>query len=171
MIKIVGVALSLCVLVGCGSSDDVIASDEGAWTVYPDPFKNGTPNPAAGIKGSAKAIRVDGDKMRVEMTLSGLSPKYTFGSHIHKLACDDMAAGGHYQHTPSPGAANDPGYANPTNEAWLDFTTDDAGAAAVKVDVGWVPRTGEAKSVIVHAMGTAPGGIAGAKLACLPLVF
>src|SRR6266545_6761471 len=173
MMRFVGMACSLLAMVGCGDSSDdkLLASNDGTWTVYSDPFKNGMANPAAGIKGPAKAVSVSGDKMRVEMSLTGLPPSYTFGSHIHKLACDEMQAGGHYQHNPSPGAANDPAYANATNEAWLDFTTDAAGAATVNTDVAWIPRAGEAKSIIVHAMGTAPGGVAGAKLACLPLAF
>jgi Cu-Zn family superoxide dismutase len=82
-----------------------------------------------------------------------------------------MKAGGHYQNMPFPmgGMANDPAYANASNEAWLDFTTDAAGKGAQHVVVDWIPRTGEARAIIFHHMATGTGGVAGAKLACLPL--
>ena len=50
-----------------------------------------------------------------------------------------------------------------------DSATD--GHAVATADVAWVPRAGEAKSIVVHDHGTASGGIAGAKLACLGLPF
>jgi hypothetical protein len=66
---------------------------------------------------------------------------------------------------------NNPLYANAANEAWLDFTTDAKGAAVAKTDVPWFPRSGGARAIIVHDRGTAPGGVAGAKLACLGISF
>jgi Cu/Zn superoxide dismutase len=159
----------------CGGEDaatGVLSSSVGAWTVFADPFANGMPNPAAMIQGTARAVSKEGGGMRLELDVSGLPAGRTFGAHLHQLTCQDaMKAGPHYQHTPSPGAANDPAFANAMNEAWLDFTTDAAGAGVGKTDLAWVPRPGEAKAIIVHANPTAVGGAAGARLACLSLPF
>ncbi len=145
----------------------VLASSMGDWTV----FDSGMSNPASGIKGSATATR-DGSGMRVTLTVSGLTPNRGYGAHIHKLSCDTMQAGGHFQHMPAPdGGANDPAFANPMNEVWLDFTTDATGAAMVTTMVSWVPGAGQAKSIIVHDHHTEDGGVAGAKLACLSIAF
>ena len=174
MRKAPGFVLFALAVVGCGgeTSPSVLSQSVGGWTVFADPFTNGSANPAAAIAGSARATALDNGGMHLELDVSGLPPSRTFGAHLHKLTCEDMMkAGPHYQHTPSPGAANDPAYANALNEAWLDFTTDAQGAAVGKTDVAWVPRAGEAKAIIVHANPTAPGGAAGARLACLSLPF
>lgn len=71
---------------------------------------------------------------------------------------------------PDGGSATDPTYANPANEAWLDFTTDANGAASSETTVPWRPRAG-ARAVIVHALQTMEGGVAGARLACTNIPF
>jgi len=153
-------------------SDALIVASTGPWTVYADPYANGMPNPAMGIMGQAVATQTPSNGMHLELTVSGLPPNRTFGSHLHLLACDDTKAGGHYQNMPAPdGGANDPTYANPTNEAWLDITTDASGMAHAVSNVSWYPRPGGAKAIIVHDHGTTDGGVAGAKLACLSMVF
>src|SRR5690242_17017375 len=119
-------------IVGCddSSSNNMLATSTGTWMVYADPYGNGNPNPAMGITGSAEAV-ANGAGMRLSLTVSTLPPNRAFGSHLHKLACDNMKAGGHYQDMPFPTGsnANDPMFANATNEAWLDFTTDAMGKA------------------------------------------
>ena len=158
----------------CGgeTSAPVLSSSAGGWTVFADPFADGSPNPATAIQCGARAVGLAGGGMHLELDVTGLPPNRTFGAHLHKLSCDDaMKAGPHYQHTPSPGVASDPAYANAMNEAWLDFTTDGKGAAVGRADLAWVPRAGEAKAIIVHANPTAVGGVAGARLACLSLPF
>ena len=112
------------------------------------------------IKASAQAIW-DG------ITKPEWSERYAYGGRVHY----ELKAGGHYQHTPFPegGMASDPMYANKDNEAWLDFRTDDDGHSERSITVDWVPRDGEAKAIIFHHMVTQDGGVAGPKLACLPL--
>lgn len=171
-----GMTLALTLVAACGEGDDEPAGKElakstGEFVLFDDPFMNGQPNPATGIKGSAEAREVTGKGMRLQLSVSGLPKARAFGAHLHKLACADMKAGGHYQHMQSPGMANDPMYANAMNEIWLDFTTDDKGAASVSAEVAWVPRASEAKSIVVHDMKTVTGGTAGAKLACLSIAF
>jgi Cu-Zn family superoxide dismutase len=152
------------------TTETTITTSTGAWTVFPQ--TGGAANPAQNIMGSAKAVKVGTDKMRVEMTLTGLPVSTTFGSHIHKLDCATMTAGGHYQHMPSgDAAATDPAFGNATNEVWLDFMTDTTGKATVSKESTFIPRAGEAKAIVVHAMATMPGGVAGAKLACLAMPF
>ncbi|HEU4578055.1 MAG TPA: hypothetical protein VFS67_07365 [Polyangiaceae bacterium] len=165
----------------CGSDDEegggeMLASSNGQpLQIYQDPYAPdmaGTPNPiGSGASASAQAFD-DGGKLRIELSVSGFPASRAFGSHLHRLACDDaMKAGGHYQNMPFPagGMASDPMYANPSNEAWLDFTTDAAGKGEQEAVVDWIPRSGEARAIIFHHMATGTGGVAGAKLACLPL--
>ena len=152
------------------TTEMTITSSSGAWTVFPQ--TGGAPNPAQNIMGSAKAVKTGDAKMRVEMTVMGLPVSTTFGSHIHKLDCATMTAGGHYQHMPSgDAAATDPAFGNATNEVWLDFMTDTTGKATVTKEASFIPRAGEAKAIVVHAMATGTGGVAGAKLACLGMAF
>jgi hypothetical protein len=85
------------------------------------------------------------------------------------------SAGPHYQHSADPATPSvDPAYANPRNEVWLDFTTDEAGAAAVASEVRWsFPPGAAARSLIIHAEQTRTGagvaGTAGPRVACLTL--
>lgn len=166
---------------GCGAEEEgedptLIASSEGAQLmVYEDPYAPdmaGTPNPVRqAATAAAEAYEVDGS-LRVLLAVRGFPADRTFGSHLHRLECDDPAkAGGHYQHMPFPagGMATDPDYANAMNEAWLDFTTDATGRAESDLTMSWLPRSGEAKAIIIHDMATGEGGVSGAKLACLPI--
>ena len=173
------------VALGCAGSDDAEAagaeemlasSENAALLVYDEPYAPemaGTPNPIPRTAtATAEAFDVEG-KLRIELTVRGFPVVRTFGSHLHKLPCDDPTkAGGHYQHMPFPtgGMASDPAYANASNEAWLDFTTDARGGAEIDLTVGWLPRPGEAQAIIIHHMATGVGGVSGPKLACLPII-
>lgn len=152
--------------------DATLATGADAWVVFPNPYGDGGLNPASNVSGSARATRTD-TGVRIQLALSGLVPSRTYGAHVHKLSCSDMAAGGHYQHNPAPAdaSANDPAYANAANEIWLDFTANASGGASVDKSVSFVPRTGEAKAVVIHDRATGDGGVAGPKLACLDLVY
>lgn len=161
---------------GSGGSDagseTKIASSTGEWNVYTNPYGDGGTGPITSMQGSAEAYSIGGGKMRVKLTVSGLPANRPFGSHIHKLACDDNKAGGHYQNNPAPdGGATDPMYANAMNEVWLDFVTDASGAGSAETTVDFIPRAGEAKAVMIHDMKTGMGGLAGAKLACISMTF
>jgi Cu-Zn family superoxide dismutase len=180
-------SLLASVTVGCNSSSDsggkVIAMSSGAWVVYDMPYAGMTgvagvdpmmanPIDSKTVAGSATAWDMGG-KMKLQLTVSGLPAGRGFGAHLHKLACNDTKAGGHYENNmwPADSSANDPTYANKDNEAWLDFTTDSSGKASPETTVAWLPRSGAAKSIIVHHKITESGGVAGAKLACLPITF
>jgi superoxide dismutase, Cu-Zn family len=168
---------------GCSGGDDETSEDEmiassgnAALLIYDSPYAPDmpdAPNPIVpGASASAQAFDVEG-KLRLVLDVSGFPASRTFGSHLHRLACDDpMKAGGHYQHIPFPagGMATDPMYANATNEAWLDFTTDAQGKAERELTVAWIPRAAEAKAIIFHHMASGTGGVSGPKLACLPIV-
>jgi hypothetical protein len=163
-----------------GLGAGTLGMSTGPFVAFDNPFGDGRPNPVALIKGSAKADSVSGGKMTLLLEVSGVPGNMTFGSHLHKLACTNNKAGGHYQHMPAPdqdagadaNGPSDPAYGNPTNEAWLDFTTDNNGKGLGMTTVDWVPAmAADAQSIIVHAMKTGDGGIAGAKLACLPFAF
>jgi Cu-Zn family superoxide dismutase len=167
---------------GCGSDDEAEATGEmlassqnEALRLYADPYAPamaGMPNPIGNTAhATAEAFDVGG-KLRIDLSVIGFPPSRTFGSHLHRLPCEDVAkAGGHYQNMPNPvtDMPNDPTYANATNEAWLDFTTDAAGAGEKELTVSWIPRPGEAKAIIIHNQASGVGGVSGAKLACLPI--
>ena len=153
----------------------MITKSTGQWVVYVDPYGDGGgANPISStIMGTAEAFALPSGGMRLVLSVTGLPPNRGFGSHLHKLACENNKAGGHYQNNPFPdgGSANDPTYANSTNEAWLDFTTNASGAGSAETTVAWRPRAGEANAIVIHDMMTMDGGIAGAKLACTNMPF
>jgi Cu-Zn family superoxide dismutase len=122
----------------------------------------------------ATSAKVDGGKTTVTLTVTGLLPNTKYGSHVHTKPCGAKPAdsGPHYQNEKDPVAPSvDSKYANADNEIWLDFTTDDKGAAESSATVGWEFRKGEANSVVVHAAHTSTehgkAGTAGDRLACL----
>lgn len=169
-----------CMALSCGSDieDDaeMIASSDGAQLmVYENPYApdmDGAPSPIGRVATAAAEAYDVGGKLRLLLVVRGFPSERTFGSHLHRLECSDPSkAGGHYQHMPFPegGMATDPDYANATNEAWLDFTTDDGGNADSDVTLDWLPRAGEAKAIIIHDRASGEGGVSGAKLACLPI--
>ncbi len=139
-----------------------------------DPTMAAVPNPI-GYTASASARGYNNNgNLRIKLTLQGMPAGRTFGAHLHKLPCDDPAkAGGHYQHNAYPQGvmASDPNYANTSNEMWLDFATDSYGQGGADVTVAWMPRPNEAKAIIIHQMASGVGGLAGPKLACLPVAF
>jgi Cu-Zn family superoxide dismutase len=155
------------------AENHTIATSTGSWTVFPNPYGDGGANPAMGIQGSAQAVHAGSAGMKVTLNVSGLPGARGFGSHLHKLTCDMMTAGGHFQHMPAPpdASVNDPAYGNPSNEVWLDFTTDDAGVGMGTAMVDWIPTDGGANAIVVHDHTTGDGGLAGPKLACLPIPF
>jgi hypothetical protein len=162
---------------GCGGDDDesaeMIASSQNAGLrIYAEPYTPMTTANPITTTASATAFAFDEDgSLRIELSVAGFPATRPFGSHLHRLPCDDAMAGGHYQDMPFPtgGLATDPTYANATNEAWLDFTTDAQGAVTRELTVDWLPRAGEAKGIIFHDMLSGVGGVSGARLACLPI--
>ncbi|MFE2751862.1 superoxide dismutase [Actinosynnema sp. NPDC059335] len=112
------------------------------------------------------------------LTVYGLVPNRTYGAHAHQRPCGALPtdAGAHHQHVVDPVQPSvDPAYANPDNEIWLDFTTDDRGRAVVGTVVPWRFADRRAGSVVIHAERTAtePGkaGTAGPRLGCATVRF
>jgi len=127
-------------------------------------------------------VTTDEDETAVRLTVDGLEPDREFGAHAHVGRCglDPADSGPHYQDEADPEAgpdapSTDPAFANPDNELWLDFTTDDQGSAEVSAQVPWNFRDGGAQSLVIHEHGTATGdgeaGTAGDRLACVDVVW
>jgi Cu-Zn family superoxide dismutase len=165
-----GMAFLLAPLAGCGdeAEDDAKVIATGmALQVYTDVMGNPIPTNA-----SAMSTGWDQEgKLKLALRVAGFPPGRDFGAHLHKLSCGDNKAGGHYQHAAAPTMeeVNTPSYANNANEAWLDFATAADGSATVETTQTWLPRSGEAMSIVIHAMKTDVNGRAGDKLACLPM--
>ncbi|AOS65939.1 Cu/Zn superoxide dismutase [Actinoalloteichus hymeniacidonis] len=111
---------------------------------------------------------------RIILGVSGLVPNRAYGAHLHVEPCgaDPTDAGPHYQHVVDPVQPSvDPAYANPENEVWLDFVTNDDGEAITTTTVQWRPEGLGRRSVVIHEHHTATGhgeaGTAGARLACV----
>lgn len=93
----------------------------------------------------------------------------TFGAHLHNGPCvagNGGAAGPHYNDEaihgdPTPVADRD-------TEVWLDFQVNAGGAGHALVSVPFEVVPAE-RSIVVHALPTAPGGGAGDRLACIPV--
>lgn len=127
-------------------------------------------------------VTTGADDTAVRLTVDGLEPDREFGAHAHVGRCglDPDDSGPHYQDEADPEAgpdspSTDPAFANPDNELWLDFTTDDQGSAEVSTQVPWIFREGGAQSLVIHehATATADGeaGTAGDRLACVDVVW
>lgn len=130
--------------------------------------------------GSRADVETDDDDGRttVTLTVTGLQPNRDFGAHVHTRPCgpDPSDSGPHYQNQVDPAAtpdsaSTDPAYANPQNEVWLDFTTDESGNARATSTVDWEFRDDEAESVVIHDRHTmtasGEAGMAGDRLACI----
>jgi Cu-Zn family superoxide dismutase len=112
----------------------------------------------------------------VTLHVYGLEPNREYGAHAHRAVCgaNPLDAGGHFQHV--LGGATDPAYANPSNEIWLDFTTDAEGNGASQAVQGWTfTADSRPHSVVIHdhLTATEPGvaGTAGPRLACMTVEF
>lgn len=122
------------------------------------------------VGATATVLRLSGaHRTLVSLTPLGLTPNREYGAHVHTRPCgpNPADAGPHYQHVPS----TDPVFANPDNEIWLDFHTDATGTALSMSTVDWTFTDRQAQSVVIHEHHTHPGGVAGARLACLNVDF
>ncbi len=163
-------ALLVGPVVGCSADsndEERVIGTGSALQVYTDVENNPIPASATAM-GTAWD---SGGKLKLALEVAGFPADRDFGAHLHKLPCQDTKGGGHYQHTAAPTMedVNTPDYANTANEAWLDFKTAADGSAMIESTQNWLPRAGEARSIIIHAMMTDENGRAGDKLACLPL--
>ncbi|MEP6650744.1 MAG: hypothetical protein ABJA74_12680 [Lapillicoccus sp.] len=94
---------------------------------------------------------------------------HTFGAHLHTGSCvagNGAAAGPHYNQSTVNGVV--PPEVNDQTEVWLDVTVGaDSGGVAV-ARVPFVPTPGN-RAVVLHEKDTDDHGVAGARLACLPV--
>ncbi|MFF4919499.1 superoxide dismutase family protein [Kitasatospora sp. NPDC001261] len=111
---------------------------------------------------------------RTVLTLkaSGLAPDHEFPAHLHTGRCgaDPASSGPHYQDEVDPvQPSTDPAYANERNELRLALRTDGRGRGSATTVVGWQPRPGEARSLVLHAGTPAGPHAAGDRVACVRL--
>lgn len=114
--------------------------------------------------GATAHLRVEG----IDLQAAGA----TFGAHLHFGPCvagNGAAALGHYNSDVVAGRS--PVEISPETEVWLDFTVTPTGKGSSTAVVPFTPTPG-ARSVVIHALATDhhTGG-AGARLACLPVVW
>ena len=115
----------------------------------------------------------------MQLQVWGLAPNTEYGAHAHTDVCGvtGLAAGPHFQNQIDPvSPSTNPAYANPTNEIWLDLTTNAAGHGVATTTVPWqFDSSRRARSVIIHVEHTHTGptdsGVAGARLGCLTVPF
>ena len=116
-------------------------------------------------KGSHAVLRVSG--------IGAAAEDETFGAHLHAGPCvagNGAAALGHYNTDVIAGILPPDNEISEETEVWLDITVDD-GAATSTATVPFVPLAGT-RSVVIHAMETDHHtGLAGGRLACLPVVW
>ena len=93
-------------------------------------------------------------------------PGRTFGAHVHVGPCVQDAPS-----TAGPHFRSEGGTPDPTHEVWLDFTVTPGGVGVARTTVPFVIPDGAASSVVIHQSATGPGGVAGARIACLPVGF
>ena len=148
-----------------------------------------TPAPLATVPEGATArvhsVATPEGRTIVTLHVEGFTPSTEYGAHAHVKPCGDpaadpagTAAGGHYQHVPATASMppTHPAIGNPSNEVWLDLTTDAAGEGHAKAVVDWQFRPeADGRSVIIHERhtSTADGshGVAGKRVACLDVDF
>ena len=176
VVAIAVVAVLVVTTTTADAANGKIVRARGELTLYSNPYGDGTPNPISpGATAKVKAQRTKDGGTIVTLKVKGLPPNREFGAHAHVLACNDNKAGGHYQNVPAPPGGNSSAYANPENEVWLDFTTNEHGHGKARAEVEWTFRIDGANAVIIHdhhTTDTDPGaGTAGAKLACLDVDF
>jgi Cu-Zn family superoxide dismutase len=128
--------------------------------------------PAASARVSATYDAVGNTAVTLE--LSNLAPGTRYLGRVHVEPCGPGGAGATYQQTPDPEQpSEDPAYANPHNEIWLDVETDGEGAGAATSRVNWQFHPAAApRSVMLSAepepdRPTQPGP----RLACLTVEF
>ena len=95
-----------------------------------------------------------------------------FGAHVHVGPCVPgvgAAAGPHDDDDVATGVSDDALLHD--DEVSLDFTVRPGGTASAVTRVPFTIASGDAQSVVVHALPTDDAGMAGGPLACLPVDF
>jgi hypothetical protein len=119
-------------------------------------FNEFTANTTMDIGGHAVMVRTADGRTFVSVHVTGLVGGLTYGSHVHKQACSDNFAGGHYQFVTSMTNVT------PPNEIWPGPIT----ANGAGIGNGNTTAKGTAGSTAVSVVVHAPGGT---KIACADL--
>ncbi len=107
------------------------------------------------VDGEADLYRSDNGTTTAEVDVTGLDPGVTYPVHVHKMACANSDADGHYK-------ADLSGSSEPPNEIWPGpVTADEDGEAVGQTTVDYTAGD-DAQSMVVHDPS-------GAKLACADL--
>ena len=115
------------------------------------------------LHGSAK-LTTGPDGTSAKVSVSGLDPEKSYGSHLHNGTCAS-GGGGHYQDVEG-------GLVTPPNELWLSsgngpLVANSGGVAHGAGSATWTARltsdASNARSVVVHEPGS------GARIACADL--
>jgi superoxide dismutase, Cu-Zn family len=160
-----------------GQELTTVGTSAAPWTIFADPYGDGTPNAAQDIwPGQLTELRfLHARTTKATLSVSGLPAMAMFMAHAHKLACSDAKGGGHYQDQPAPAGEDpkDPRWANPQNEMWFQLMTDETGRAEASAYVKWLVRDHEALSLVIHDIDDDGTGnpIVGPRLACLDFAF
>ncbi|MCE6995790.1 superoxide dismutase [Saccharothrix sp. S26] len=146
-----------------------------SFTVVSGDLTSYDPRVPVGARAEVVVAPIGAGGTVVWLRTSGLLPDRDYGAHAHVNPCGPAPAdsGPHYQHV--QGGATDPAFANPSNEIWLDFTTDSHGRAEAWARVPWQFGERRAQSVVLHEehTHTEPGhaGTAGARVGCITVPF
>lgn len=129
-----------------------------------------TANPTDGATAQVKVEQEDGET-EVSLKIQGLdrgAAGRQLGAHVHVGTCvagNGAAAKGHFITSGSTTISEE-------TEVWLDFVIGRNGTARAEAEVPFVIPPGGAGSVVIHVDPTNPlTGVAGARLACLPVQF
>ena len=146
--------------------------DDGTTLVFQSPLSDLQTATTEPFEGAAATLRLtmEGGHSTFVLKVAGidrLAAGTHYGAHLHSGPCtpgDGAAAGPHYNSASPP-------VIDEEHEVWLDFEVTGRGSARAVAEVPFEPVHG-ARSVVIHAEETDPAsGLAGARLACMPVVW
>ncbi|MEO5608088.1 MAG: hypothetical protein ABIQ61_08765 [Ornithinibacter sp.] len=168
--------LSLAAIVAlAGVPATAAAADHGPVVRASGPLVDLQPASAGPFDGARASVQIvaSAHGSHTVLRVTGIDPAVggqTFGAHLHVGPCvagNGAAAGAHYNTDVIAGAL--PVEISAATEVWLDLSVD-GGAATSTASVPFVPLPGT-RAVVIHALPTDGTGAAGARLACLPVVW
>jgi Cu/Zn superoxide dismutase len=157
---------------GHSGGHEPTGSVHGRALVFKSPLSDLQPATTQALEGATATLRMTLGRNRSAFVLKvrGIDREAagtTYGAHLHSGACvpgDGAAAGPHYNSATPPVIDDE-------HEVWLDFTVTAGGTGRATAVVPFVPVHG-ARSVVIHEVATNhETGAAGARLACMPVVW
>lgn len=146
--------------------------EDGTTLVFQSPLSDLQTATTEPFEGAAATLRLtmEGGHSTFVLKVAGIDQSAAgthYGAHLHSGPCtpgDGAAAGPHYNSASPP-------VIDEEHEVWLDFEVTGRGSARAVAEVPFEPVHG-ARSVVIHAEETDPAsGLAGARLACMPVVW